>query len=90
MEIFLLFYLTVFQFSLPLHRVFHSIRFKVYAGRSTAVLLFYAFTQNHLAFLFTFLFAPDSKSTARTLIQSHCLCELNSDCPFLFLAAYFV
>ncbi len=32
--------LRISQYSVPLHRVFHSIRFKVNKGWSTAVLLF--------------------------------------------------
>ena len=37
---FLLFYLDIFQNSVPLYCVFHSIRFKVNKDWSTAVLLF--------------------------------------------------
>ena len=38
--IFQLYYLQITQKSVPLHCVFHSIRFKVNKGWSTAVLLF--------------------------------------------------
>ena len=41
---FYLHYLAETQKSVSLHRVFHSIRFKVNKGWSTAVLLFYAHT----------------------------------------------
>ena len=38
--LFKLHYLHISRYSVPLHRVFHSIRFKVNKGWSTAVLLF--------------------------------------------------
>ena len=39
--LFKLHYLHISRYSVPLHRVFHSIRFKVNKGWSTAVLLFF-------------------------------------------------
>ena len=38
--LFKLHYLHISRYSVPLHRVFHSIRFKVNKGWSTTVLLF--------------------------------------------------
>ena len=45
--------LHISQKSVPLHRVFHSIRFKVNKGWSTAVLLFFALTKRMIKFPFS-------------------------------------
>ena len=48
--------LQIYQMSVSLQRVFHSIRFKVNKGWSTAVLLFYAHTFFTLFFFGTIFF----------------------------------
>ena len=50
MQLFLLFSCIVWENRLSLHRVFHSIRFKVNKGWTTAVVLFYCLLYLNLCF----------------------------------------